>query len=75
MVAIHTKYVMYLLGIICCCIEVIISAPQSPTQDTINPLYNTTTDDHPKKPVVSHYAEVLIPPEVKMTQNPAYAMP
>jgi len=53
---------------------VIISEPQKPTEDTINPLYHTVTiaDHRSKKP---YYAEVLIPPEVKMTPNPAYAVP
>ena len=66
-------YKNILLGIIYCCIEVIISGLQEPTEDVINPLYHTITDHHSKKPVVSHYAEVLTTPEVKMTTNPAYA--
>jgi len=57
------------LGIICCCIV----KPQNPIENAINPLYHTTTDHHSKKPTVSHYAEVLTTPEVKMTPNPAYA--
>jgi len=69
-------YKNILLGIILyCCIEVKISGPQEPTEDVINPLYHTITDHHFEKPVISHYAEVLIPPEVKMTPNPAYAVP
>ena len=50
----------------------------SPTKDTINPAYHTITDDHFKKPVeepTSQYEEVIIPSEVKMTPNPAYAVP
>ena len=49
-----------------------------PTKDTINPAYHTITGDHCKKPVeepVSYYEEVKKPSEVKMTQNPAYAVP
>ena len=45
------------------------------TKDITNPLY---TDDHCKKPVekvTSAYEEIDITPEVKMTQNPAYAVP
>ena len=48
-----------------------------PTKDTVNPAYHTITDDY-KKPVgepISYYEEVKKPPEVKMTQNPAYAVP
>jgi len=56
-------------------IEMIISEPHSPSKGIVNPLYHTVTDHDSKKPVVSHYAEVLIPPEVKMTPNPAYAVP
>ena len=50
----------------------------SPTKDTINPAYHTITDDHFKKPVeepTSQYEEVIIHSEVKMTPNPAYAVP
>ena len=51
----------------------------SPTKDTINPAYHTITDDHSKKSVgesISYYEEVKRPPaEVKMTPNPAYAVP
>ena len=49
-----------------------------PTKDTVNPAYHTITDDHFKKPVekpISYYEEVNISSDVKMTQNPAYAMP
>ena len=49
-----------------------------PTKDTVNPAYWTVTDDNFNKPVkepVSYYEEVNKPPEVKMTQNPAYAVP
>ena len=45
------------------------------TKDITNPLY---TDDRCKKPVeevTSAYEEMDITPEVKMTQNPAYAVP
>ena len=48
-----------------------------PTNDTVNPAYHTITDDY-KKPVgepISYYEEVNKPPDVKMTQNPAYAVP
>ena len=48
------------------------------TKDTINPAYHTITDDHLKKPVegpISYYEEVNRPPEVKMTPNPACAVP
>ena len=50
-----------------------------PTKDTINPAYHTITDDHSKKSVgepISYYEEVKRPPaEVKITPNPAYAVP
>ena len=46
-----------------------------PTKDTINPAYHTITDDHSKREPVSYYEEVNRPPEVKMTPNPAYAVP
>ena len=42
-----------------------------------NPIYDTISDDHSKKPVkepIGYYAEVIIPTEVKMTINPAYAV-
>ena len=50
-----------------------------PTKDTVNPLYDTSTitDDHKKevpKPDV-YYEEVNISSDVKMTKNPAYAIP
>ena len=50
-------------------------------EDTINPLYHTNNDsDHlsnnpVKMPIPSYYAEVNIPTKVKMTPNPAYAVP
>ena len=52
----------------------------SPTKDTINPAYHTITDDHSKRSAVepvtiSYYEKVNRPPEVKMTPNPAYAVP
>ena len=50
----------------------------SATKDTINPAYHTITDDHFKKPMAeptSQYKEVIIPSDVKMTPNPAYAVP
>ena len=51
----------------------------SPTKDTINPAYHTITDDHFKRSEepVSYYEKVKMnkPPEVKMTPNPAYAVP
>ena len=48
-----------------------------PSKDTVNPLYHTITDDHCKKPVEEpvSYEEVNISPELKMTPNPAYAVP
>ena len=50
-----------------------------PTNQVTNPAYCTNTDDHCKKPVEKpscHYAEVIIPaPQMKMTPNPAYAVP
>ena len=49
-----------------------------PTKDTINPAYHTITDDHSKRSTeepVSYYEDVNRPPEVKMTPNPAYAIP
>ena len=49
-----------------------------PTKDTINPAYHTITDDHSKKSVeepISYYEEVNRSPEVKVTPNPAYAVP
>ena len=49
----------------------------SPTKDTINPAYHTITDDHSKKSEepISYYEEIIRPTEVKMTPNPAYAVP
>ena len=48
-----------------------------PIKDTINPAYHTITGDHCKKPVEEPvtYEEVNTTLEVKMTQNPAYALP
>ena len=50
-----------------------------PTDENVNnPAYDTITDDHCKKPVekpIGYYAEVIIPTQVKMTPNPAYAVP
>ena len=49
-----------------------------PTKDTINPAYCTITDDSYKHSVgklISYYEEVNIPPEVKITSNPAYRVP
>ena len=43
-----------------------------------NPAYDTITDDHSKKPVekpIGYYEDVIIPTQVKMTPNPAYAVP
>ena len=54
---------------------------QSPltNEEGTNPVYHTITDDdHCKEPVekpIGDYAEVIIPTQVKMTPNPAYAMP
>ena len=49
-----------------------------PTDDTvINPLYDTITDVHCRRPVAEltrYYEEVDIIPEVKMTQNSAYVV-
>ena len=47
-------------------------------EEVTNPAYDTITDDHCKKPVekpIGNYAEVIIPTQVKMTTNPAYAIP
>ena len=49
-------------------------------EEETNPTYSTITDDHFKKePVekpIGYYAEVIIPTtQVKMTPNPAYAVP
>ena len=41
-------------------------------EEIVNTAYDTITDHHLKKP---YYAEVIIPSEVKMTTNPAYAVP
>ena len=46
-----------------------------PTKDTA---YQTVTDDHFKKPVekpISYYEDMNISSDVKMTPNPAYAVP
>ena len=50
----------------------------STDEEVTNPAYSTITDDHCKKPVeqpIGYYAEVIIPTQVKMTPNPAYAVP
>ena len=49
-------------------------------EEVTTPTYHTITDDddHCKEPVekpIGHYAEVIIPTQVKMTPNPAYAVP
>ena len=47
-------------------------------EEIVNTAYDTITDHHLKKPVeqpIGYYAEVIIPSEVKMTTNPAYAVP
>ena len=49
-----------------------------PNKNAINPVYLTITDDHLKKPVeepINYYEAINRPPEVKMTPNPAYALP
>ena len=49
-----------------------------PTTDTVNPAYDTITDENCTKTVgepISYYEEVNKSPVVKMTQNPAYAAP
>ena len=48
-----------------------------PTKDTINPAYHTITGDHCKEPIEEpvSYEDVNTPAQVKMTQNPAYALP
>ena len=46
-----------------------------PTKDTINPVYHTITDEQPVGEPVRYYEEVNKPSEVKMTPNPAYAIP
>ena len=50
----------------------------STDEEVTNPAYYTITDDHCKKSVertIGYYAEVIIPTQVKMTPNPAYAVP
>ena len=50
----------------------------STDEEVTNPAYHTITDDHCKKSVerpIGYYAEVIIPTQVKMTPNPAYAVP
>ena len=52
--------------------------PTDIDEEVTNPTYDTITDDHCKKPVeqsIGYYAEVIIPTQVKMTPNPAYAVP
>ena len=50
-----------------------------PTEDTINPAYHTIITNYDYRnsieEPISYYEEVNKPPEVKMTQNPAYAVP
>ena len=51
-----------------------------PTVDTINPAYFTVTDNYktePEEEPINYYEEVnrSRPLDVKMTQNPAYAVP
>ena len=48
-----------------------------PTKDTINPAYYTITDDLRKKTVEEpvSYEDVNRSPDVKITPNPAYAVP
>ena len=51
-----------------------------PTVDTINPAYHTVTENYkaePEEESISYYEEVnrSRPLDVKMTQNPAYAVP
>ena len=47
-----------------------------PNDTVINPIYDTITDDHRRRPVeqTRHYDEVDILPEVKVTQDSAYAV-
>ena len=44
-----------------------------PTKDTINPAYYT--DHYYKHSIGEHYEGVNISPQIKMTPNPAYAVP
>ena len=49
-----------------------------PNEHVVNPLYHTITDDHCRKSVeksIDDYEEVNLSSEVKMTPNPAYAVP
>ena len=52
-----------------------------PTEENaINPVYHTVNDsdylsNNPVKEPILSYAEVTIPTKVKMTPNPAYAVP
>ena len=62
-----------------CCIGVSLK-PQhnAANEEIVNAAYDTITDHHIKKPVeqpIGYYAEVIIPSEVKLTTNPAYAVP
>ena len=47
-----------------------------PTKDTTNPAYHTITDDYNKTETpISYYEKVNVSSNVKMTPNPAYAVP
>ena len=67
-----------------CCLHTYVTTgvsseePCSSTNDIINPLYHTITFHPSKKPSeepTDDYDDVVILPEVKMTPNPAYAVP
>ena len=46
-----------------------------PTKDTINPAYCDDSYKHSVGKLIGYYEEVNIPPEVKITPNPAYRVP
>ena len=68
------------MNTVCCHIGVYLGPQHDPpaNEEATNPAYDVITDDHSKKPVekpIGYYAEVIIPTQVKMTTNPAYAVP
>ena len=68
-------YAQIRISYVCFCYTHIGTELHKPTKDTVNPVYHTVTDDC-KKPVEEpvSYEDVNKPPEVKMTQNPSYAI-
>ena len=66
----------------CCHADISLKRKQhvlSSTEEVTNPAYTNIADDQCKKPIeepIGYYAEVIIPTtQVKMTPNPAYAVP